>query len=399
MKAIDILKTIYSRINNKEVINSEKVRPSREAQDAFLDRFDASENHYENSYNKYRCVCFFHYSKTTLLLYNFASALLYLPMYLKLSSFKKENENGKTSNVMMLKKGKTIGTDDIFPEELREQYAINEYFVDYNKIYLDSDAKKILSTARKRHPFSFHYNLVLMLRMATQCSIINDNNPSAVCTYVCEREFADPLLTLYSEGRGVQYHGFMHGDFMYQIDHAFMQFSCYWVWDEHYLRMFKELKCSQPMRVYTPGKYKPLVEAKPLESDYDFFATYYFSGETKASIDRLKEIFDAMRSFGKEGKLRPHPRFSNYEYIKQIFSDYTIEDCASFSLKDSLESTYCCIAINSTVLSQAYHSGKPVIIDDLTNTNEFERLKDEEYIMLGKSNCYLSELLSNQFKL
>lgn len=399
MRVIDILKTIYSKINNKEVINSEKVRPSRKAQDAYLSKFEVSDNHYENSYNKYKCVCFFHYSKTMLFFYNVASALLYLPMYLKLGRTKRNQAGEKINNLLVIKKGKTIGTDDIFPEELKEQYTVREYFVDYNKIFLDSDAKKILRVARKKHPFSFYYNLVLMIRMATQCSIINENSPSVVCTYVCEREFSDPLLTLYSEQRVVQYYGFMHGDFMYQIDHAFMQFSCYWVWDKHYLKMFKELKCNQPMRVYTPGKYKPLVEASPLESDYEFFATYYCSGETKASIDKLKVIFDAMKSCGKNAKIRPHPRFSNYEHIKQVLSEYAIEDCSSCSLKESLESTYCCIAINSTVLSQAYHSGKPVIIDDLTNIVEFGKLKDEEYIMLDKANCYLSELLSNQFVL
>lgn len=395
MKVIDILKTIYSKINNKEVKNAEKARPSRDTQDAYLSQLDVSEDHYENSYNKYRCVCFFHYSKVMLFFYNVAAVILYIPLYLRFRVSKKQKTTAKPGNLMVLKKGKTISTEDIFPEELKKQYTIKEYLVDYNKIYLDNDAKRILSEARKKHPFSFHYNLVLMIRIAIQCSIINEYSPSAVCTYVCEREFADPLLTLYSEERGVQYHGFMHGDFMYQIDHAFMQFSCYWVWDEHYLRMFQELKCSQPMRVYKPGKYNALVESSSSEYDYEYFATYYFSGETKASIEKLKEIFDKLMSSGRKCKLRPHPRFSNYEHIKKVFSGYTIEDCSTCSLRDSLATTYCCIAINSTVLSQAYHSGKPVIIDDITNSDEFGRLKDQEYIMLDKANCRLSDLLSN----
>lgn len=393
VKFIDLLKTIYAKFNNRQVINSEKRIPSRKEQDLLLSRLKAGEDHFNNSYNKYKCVCFYHYSRGVLLLYNIASALLYFPLYLKLKNAKKGAKKKKYENLLVMKRGRGIGIEDIFPEPLREKYKVVEDFMRYDILYLDKESKQILKEARKRHPFSFHYNLVLMMRIANQCRIINEYNPEIICTYVCEREFADPILTLYSENNGVRYHGFMHGDFMYQIDHAFMQFSCYWVWDEYYKKMFEELKCTQSMVVYKPGKYKPIVESKPLETDYEYYATYYFSGETKDAIDNLKPIFDKLRDCGKKCKLRPHPRFSNYDYIKQVFSGYFIENCRECSLKKSLETTFYCIAINSTVLSEAHHSGKKVVIDDLTNRNEYSKLKDQEYILLDKADYLLSELL------
>ncbi len=396
MKLIDLLKTIYANFNNRQVINSEKRRPSRKDQDLLLSKLNAGVDHFNNSYNKYKCVCFYHYSMGVLLLYNIASAMLYYPLYLNLKSKRRRVKKEKCENLLVMKRGKGIGIEDIFPEPLREQYAVVEDFMRYDLIYLDKESKQVLKEARKRHPFSFHYNLVLMLRMANQCRIINEYNPAIICTYVCEREFSDPVLTLYSESNGVKYHGFMHGDFMYQIDHAFMQFSCYWVWDEHYKRMFEELKCTQSMIVYMPGKHKPAVEAKPLETDYEYYATYYFSGETKDAIDKLKPIFDALRGCGKKCKLRPHPRFSNYDHINEVFSEYFIENCKECSLKRSLETTFYCISINSTVLSEAHHSGKKVVIDDMTNRNEYNKLKDEKYIMLDKADYLLSELLKNE---
>lgn len=393
MELINLLKTIYAKFNNRQVINSEKKRPSRKEQDLLLSKLNAGEDHFNNSYNKYKCVCSYHYNMGVLLLYNMASAILYYPLYFKLRGKKKGAKKEKCENLLVMKRGRGIGIDDIFPEPLREQYTVVEDFMSYDRIYLDKESEQVLKKARKRHPLSFHYNLVLMIRMANQCRIINEYDPAMICTYVCEREFSDPVLTLYSESNGVKYHGFMHGDFMYQIDHAFMQYSCYWVWDEHYKRMFEKLKCTQPMIVYGPGKYKTIVEAKPLETDYEYYATYYFSGETKGTIDGLKPIFDALRNCGKKCKLRPHPRFSNYEYIKQVFSEYFIENCRECSLKQSLETTFYCIAINSTVLSEAHYSGKKVVIDDMTDRNEYDKLRDKEYIMLDKADYLLSELL------
>lgn len=393
MKFIDLLKSIYASINNKQVINSEKKRPGRKEQDEFLNKFQATEDPYSNSYNKYRCVCFYHYSLAVRLLYNAAAFIGLMPMLLCFS-LKHGCKPKYDPNTIIVKMGLNIDINDIFPDELRNKYTVKKHYADYSDIYLDKTARKIIANAFLRHPLSFHYILVLMIRLAAQCSIICKYNPAAVATYVCEREFSDPLLTYYSLSNGVEYHGFMHGDFMYQIDHAFLQYSCYWVWDIHYINMFKELKCAGNMKIYRPAKYMPLVNASDDPDDYEYYATYYFSGEKKTAVKILKNAFDILKIQGKKCKIRPHPRFSNNEMINEVFKDYLIEDCRQCSLEDSLKASYLTVALNSTVLSQAYHSGKKIVIDDISDPEEFNALKEKEYILLDKADFFLSQIIN-----
>lgn len=399
MFLLNLIGRLFRYLDNKQLKDFEKKHPSRFEQDRFLKRIGTGSNFFENSYNKFKCVCFYHYSPFVIMVYNLGSLLLLIPLYVFFNR-KKLKLADKDETKVVLRSFRSVGSehipvkpDDIFPEVLKCKYKVCDVVSTINCIFLDKESNSILLQAAKRHPFSFYYLLVLMKRLARQSTIIHNENPKIICTYVCEREFADPLLTYYSSLFNVEYHGFMHGDFMYQIDHAFMQFSCYWVWDEHYRKMFQNLKCNQKMIVYKPHKYEPLNISIRAENECNYFATYYFSGESKISINVLKRIFDQLYVKGKVCKVRPHPRHSNYEYIKNIFIDYYIEDTKTCSLETSLENSYFIIALNSTVLSQAYYSGKIIVIDDITNKEAYNELCEKDYILIDKAQYRFSEIL------
>lgn len=395
MLALDFLKICYLRFNMQQLKKNNKKYPNRIAQEVFLSKIEDSNNPFDVSYNKFRCVCFYHYEFYIVLFYNIISALLLLPMLLylnrkKLQVVPKDKHKAVTKNSFS---DNSVGIEDIFPLEIKKNYVVQTYIVDIHHIYLDKDANRIIFKAFIKHPFSYYYLLILSIKLAKQSTIIHKMNPALICTYVCEREFADPLLTFYASLYDTEYHGFMHGDFMYQIDHAFMQFSCYWVWDEHYVRMFRELRCNQKMVVYRPGKYEMLKVANKNENECEYYATYYFSGETKKTIDTLKEIFDKLKEKGKRCKIRPHPRYSHFKYINTVFKNYYIEDTHNYNLETSLGDTFLVIGLNSTVLSQAYYCGKIVVIDDITDKSSYEVLSEKDYILFNKAQYRLSEIL------
>ena len=51
------------------------------------------------------------------------------------------------------------------------------------------------------------------------------------------------------------------------------------------------------------------------------------------------------------------------------------------------------ICLYKTVLNQAYHCGKNVIIDDVTYPSEVKKLEEFKYIMIHKKLPLLSELI------
>lgn len=396
MKVLELLAKAYAKINKSVLFNHDKHYHTREEQDEFLKQFNVSDDYFENSFNKYKCICYYHYNVAIKVLYNLGALIIFLPSYIYFNR-KHLQLCSKDDSLVVVRKRELIKIDDIFPSALRSRYNIEEFEVNINRLFLDSSANKVLWKATKLHPLSFYYLFILMERLAIQSTIIHTRNPMIICNYVCEREFADPILTFYSSKFDVEYDGFMHGDYRFQVDHAFMKYDRYWVWDEHYIKMFNDLKCNQTMKIYTPQKYMPMnIEIKN-EGECSFCMTYYLSGEENNEIlNNIKNTLDIFKNSGRKCKIRPHPVHSNYEYISLIFKDYYIEDVKNYSLGCSVEDTFFVVALNSTVLSQAYRSGKIIVIDDVSDKNTYLELSKKDYISYKQAQFLLSELIVNR---
>lgn len=63
------------------------------------------------------------------------------------------------------------------------------------------------------------------------------------------------------------------------------------------------------------------------------------------------------------------------------------------SILDSISNMDTAIGLYTTVLNQAYHCGKNVIIDDVTYPSEVKKLEEFKYIMIHKKLPLLSELI------
>ena len=185
----------------------------------------------------------------------------------------------------------------------------------------------------------------------------------------------------------------MHGEYLLQLIQAYSHFSEYYVWDEIYIEMFRDrLKCkTQAYKVYTPAKLLPKWKLNEIEPDH--FFTYYFSGESEITVKKLSGIVHELNAAGIVCKVRPHPRYSHYEYIKRCFTEDEIENPLVVSLQESFGKTKYVVGLSTTVLTEAYNEGKIVVIDDITNRSQFINLADRYSISLKRKHILLSELL------
>lgn len=296
-------------------------------------------------------------------------------------------------NDLAVVKKSSIGINDIIPSELYRLYdeIVEEPFI--NKRLLDTSAKCIIKKTWRRYPFSPFFVFMVIRRLSEICSVKYDFNPKAIVTYGRERDFVTPIVSHYCEGEGIEHIGFMHGDDYYTPDKIYMRHTKYYVWDDHYVNMYTRLLWPRAQFVvYRPKKLSGIIKIRE-NDDYDYYITYYFSGENKEIIEGVRKAFDIIAARGNKCKVRPHPRFSDIGTLKRVFENYFIEDTNKTSLEESMEcSKYIC-ALNSTVLSQAYYSGKNIVIDDYSSKKRYESLIPKDYILLSKPHCLLSELL------
>lgn len=398
---MDLMTKIYTAINNKILFSTKRKNPSVGEMNEYLRSFSEPKNEFERSFYKYKCLIFCHYSIPQRILINTISffAIILLPLLFRIRGCKYDAKMSgyKPSNRLLRNAGRRIPIKDIFPYMLEKKYPeIAEYGeISYLKLFMTKDAFNIFRKALSEHPISFHYLTVLLIRLSQACFFLNKYKPSCVVTYVCEREFSDPIITMYYESHSVEYHGYMHGDYLYTIEQAFMHYSKYWVWSEHYKNLFEILRCEFETEIYTPMKYSGIVKPRHTIDDYDYYATYYFNGdESEEAINVIKKTLIQLKKKGYKCKVRPHPRFSNADLIRKLFKDdFVVEDTSSVSIEESLECSYLTIALVSTVISQAYYSGKRIVMDDISDVERFRQLHERRYILVDNVDMLLSDLL------
>ncbi len=91
---------------------------------------------------------------------------------------------------------------------------------------------------------------------------------------------------------------------------------------------------------------------------------------------------------------------TDMEYLKSIFKPENIE---SFEIKtsESIDNSEYIVGVATTVVTEAYYGGKKVLIDDVTDKEEFESLKSRGYLMLkklGEDNVELFSEYLNKMK-
>lgn len=393
-----ILKAIYQRFNIDAVRNASHERMPLDKQKEYLKQFDEPINDYERSFFKYKCYrehCYYG-RKWLILTYNLGALFIHPFLFRKLSNKGKSIKRTENSVDAVIENVDRLPNDDVIPDDIVNKYKVVKIIkeINYKDSYLNENAVAICKNLNEKYFWNFYFRVIVMLKLAQFSSYIEENNPKAIIFYSCEREFSGPLQTHLCELENVRYESFMHGDYLFQLCFAFQRYSLYYTWDNSYNKMFDLLRCNMPMIVYTPKKHKGVGKLLD-ERECKYFATYYFSNETRESAEKVYAFLKQFSNNGLRCKIRPHPRFSDVGMLNEVFFDIEIENLKEYSLEDSIRDSLYIIGLNTTVLSQAFFSGKQVIIDDVSMKEKYNELKDKMYIMINRPHLRFSELIDS----
>lgn len=390
-----LIAKLYLKIVVGSIKNSNREEPNVKEWSDFLSGFPNEYDYIDQSYFKYKCRLGY-LSKWKIVLLNIGSIPFCLLMKISLWG-KKKRLNRFEPGLLVIEKKNDVGYQDVIPEELLNVYANHKEspeligLIKFSNLVFCEEAKEILKKTIKRRPWDFYYIFWAGKELSKHSFCLLNYNPEATAVYIEERNIASPLIRELYESSGRKYISFMHGEYLLQLIQSFMGFTEYYVWDKQYVDNFKNiLRCSIGKYViYTPQKLKKKYMFEKIESSV--FCTYYFSGESRKSILKLKEIFDELSNSGHLCLIRPHPRYSDLNLIHSLFMDSVIENPSEVSIESSLGRTKYVIGLATTVLSEAYVEGKTIVIDDLSDPDKFNNLSERKFLPLQRPHILFSE--------
>ncbi len=386
------LKTMYSRFVIGDIKDTD-TEPDVSEWDSFLASLPAPADCVDAAYNKYLCRMRY-FSAPKGFLVNCASGLALLPALLRSMRGRGALASAQDGK-LVVERIEQIGLDDILPGALREDYGDVIVVAGVREMpgRMCDEAAALFWRAWRRHPFSPYFLLYVLKELSRHSSLLLDYNPQAVAVYVNERNLATPILReLYEQG-GRKIVSFMHGHYLLDLIQAYSWFSEFYVWDERYTSMFADRLKFNVGRyvVYTPEKLSKKWRLEDVEPAYDF--TYYFCAEKESSIPLIESVLSELVRRGARVKVRPHPRYSHNDVIRQVFAAYDYEEPASVSMEESLGGTRYAIGLQTTVLYEAQVEGRGVVVDDVGNPQKFANLANRMSLILDSEHLLLSQVV------
>lgn len=342
----------------------------------------------DRSYLQYQCQFYFLPLFPRILL-NFLSFLA-IPFYVCFNYLKRKPHNIVSVDALDDSKG---WPNLCMPISLKEEFP-NIVEIDYNgNTYLDIEDLLFIWRILCKHPFSSYFLLKAIIKISKYSYLIKRYQPRA---FLVKNEFSftSSLLTNYCRNKKILHIDYQHGDRFFEINCSFFEYDRCYVWDEFYVRLYKELFSSSHFIVETPPSIKIDKSANSNSSCYRDFK--YYLGEHNE--DELRIISQNMKLLGEKGFLwsvRLHPRFSDRQTVLRYFEDDNIEESTT-TIEDSLSNVKYAISAFSTVLYQAFSNGIEAVVDDMVNKNQYNRLKNIHWIMMEKKHRILSEFIKNQ---
>ena len=389
MKLINLL--IRQLLNRKNMCITQK---SVKEQMLFLSKLPVPNDDFIRSYNQYQCQKFIYNSTLWYFLLNICSCfLLFIILLVNIiichshKYLRKKQNNITTHSIIMAFDNSTTENPSFVPTKFGNIVC----FSLFNSIIADKEDLSFIYKIYKRYPLSFFFVLKNLLKIFAYSGAIHKYRPQwIICS--CEYSFTSSILTNYCEQRGISHINVMHGEKLFFIRDAFCRFTQSYVWDEYYINLFKSLRHDNNQKYYIEiPPCLSIITQDTTEYIYDY--TYYLQSETVLEIKDIMHVLIKMQQNGYTIKIRPHPRYSNMQVLSYVLGSIHVEDCSQIPLALSFATTKKVIAKFSTVLNQAYYASLPIIIDDITNPNLFEYLKESHYIMLSKNHGTWSEEL------
>lgn len=383
-KGIDMKKILINLMNILTTQKNDSLLLSKKKQLKYIESLGECKDDWTRSYQQYKCQCKL-LGKSLAVLYNIGSIPIYV--YWLIIFYQKKKIRFRKTEAIFWGRGLS---NSYLPIHLKTSYKEIKNIEDLptKEIFLNDSAKQYIKEGVKRFPFSFYFLAKCLYKIAVYSTLIGKYAPNAIIAST-EYSFTSAVLTGYCDKEHIKHINIMHGDKVFTIRDAFTRFHVFYVWDQHYIELFNALKCGKT--IYRVEKPKALLFEDICcvkENDY----TYYLQTSTLKEMIRIEKYLRKLKRKSKVA-IRPHPIYSQIEEVREVFKGYEIEECQSMSIEKSILRTKNVISFCSTVLYQAYLNDVEVTIDDLTYPEEFQRLKELDYIMLTKKHGLLSELL------
>ena len=356
-----------------------------EEQKRFLDSIGEARNDIDRGYKQYLCQNFLVPDWKKWLL-NIVSALI-VPFvvlyYLVKGIFSKQGEH---VDAMIERKG----MEEVVPFVVRKLYHPDNRFWDEGSSMTIKDVPFLMELVKKG-PFHPYFVLKSLMNVALYSDAIRRHTPSVMIQFG-EFSYSSSILTTYCHRNGVRHIDIMHGEKLWYIRDAFFHYDECYVWDEHYIDLFRKLK-AEPNQFVVALPESMHIDTQ-IHNNKDVYADYkYYLGVISES--ELRGVVESMQFAirnGKKVKYRPHPRYTDLNLLRKYVQEEDIEDNKKVSILESISNVDYAVGSYTTVLSQAYFSGKKVMLDDVTFKSEYDKLKKLNYILSSKNVPKLSEM-------
>lgn len=360
-----------------------------EEQKEFISSLPAPTDEIERSFLQYRCQNFFSiwWKKWAL---NIAAALTapFITLFIYLKGITPNSNKGFSIDAI----GDVKGMEEIIPKELSSKYIIdNDLWMEGS--YLSNRDLLFLFKMFMRHPFSPYFFMKNMLKVSKYSYMIKRYHPKAIIVHN-EYSFTSSVLTAYCRKHGVLHINVMHGEKLYYIRDSFFIYDQCYVWSEYYKNLFISMK-AEPNQFHIAVPPSLVVDCVKYHDERRYANyKYYLANYTE---DELKQIIKSMEFAERQGKsviYRPHPRYSNIHLLESYVGKSRIEYPSEVSILTSVASLEYAVGSYTTVLNQAYFSGKKTVVDDVTFIGQYRKVNERNYFLSTKGTLKLSELQS-----
>ena len=285
--------------------------------------------------------------------------------------------------------GDLKGFEEVIPEELRAQYTIdnNAWINSFSLSFKDILFIIPIFIKYIMHPF---FSFKCMIKISMYSSMIKRHQPIAFIVHD-ECSFTSSVLTVYCHNRDVKHINVMHGEKLFYIRDSFFNFDEFYVWDKYYIELFQKLRANtrqfiiavpQSLKFDVPSNY-----SKKYYADYKYYLA-------RINREDMESIVNSMRFVKAEGKIvkyRPHPRYTNMNILESIVDREQIEYPNEISIASSIVNMQVAVGSYTTVLNQAIHNNKKILLDDVTYKKQYDKLSELMYIFANRDYPLLSE--------
>lgn len=269
--------------------------------------------------------------------------------------------------------------EEVIPKGLTDEFSINNDYWNKCGILTFEDLSFIIRHFT-RYFFSTYFIFKSIIRLSKYSFMIKHYASKAIVTH-SEYSFCSSLFTSYANSRNVEHINVMHREKLYFIRDSLFHFNRCYVWHQHYIDLMKSLKAEEyQFIVALPASMRIDLDRynnKSYYADYKYYLAIY--DETQ-----IRSIVQSMNRFKERGftiKYRPHPRYSDISLLRKYLHEDEIEYADKVSILSSVASLEYAVGLYTTVLSQAYFSGKSVALDNITYIREYKQLKDLRYFL------------------